>query len=64
MIVVDNDFHQTMDIFKLFQGLAVKNMDERASAETITNGHQSDAPPHVNGEYKAIANGISNGLAN
>ena len=53
-----------MDIFKLFEGLAVKNTDEHASAETITNGHQSDAPPLVNGEHKAVVNGITNGLAN
>lgn len=57
---MDNDFHQTLDIFKLFEGLEVKNMDDPASAETIMNGHQPDARPLVNGEHKAAVNGSSN----
>ena len=51
--IVDNDFHRTHDIFNLFEGLEVQNMDKTTSPATAsTNGHEAS-----NG------NQASNGLA-
>ena len=61
---MDNDFHQTFDIFKIFESLEVKNMDEPATAESLTNGHGPDVRHLVNGEHKAAVNGASKEVLN
>lgn len=39
-LTVDNDFHETFDIFNLFDGLEVPDLDQKASVNGIeVNGH-------------------------
>ncbi|KAL9123973.1 MAG: hypothetical protein Q9217_006652 [Psora testacea] len=48
--IVDNDFHQTHAIFNIFEGMAVKDMDEPLeAAEATVNGYLGDLAPQING---------------
>ena len=57
---MDNDFHRTHDIFALFEGLKVPDMDLSVTAETFINGGREDSTPLINGEYKILQNGVLN----
>ena len=57
---MDNDFHKTHDIFELFEGLEVPNMDTVATAEPFVNGHKGASGPFVNGDHKPSPNGLLN----
>ena len=57
---MDNDFHRTHDIFALFEGLEVPNMDTVATAEPFMNRHNGASGPFVNGEHKPSSNGLLN----
>ncbi len=51
---VHNDFHSTNGIFRLFDGLEVKNMDDPAAVtEPITNGIHVNGKAELNGSFKA-----------
>ena len=58
--IVNNDFHETHEIFKIFDGLVVTDID-RVFEDATTNGHQSGVGDVVNGKVdeaeKAIAKG-------
>ena len=48
--IVDNDFHQSNDIFELFDGVAVKDMQKPVQAgQPTTNGHTTDHDPVTQG---------------
>lgn len=55
-VIVDNDFHQTESIFRLFDGLEVQGMDTPSKSTSIPNGHcngngtkADTSEPHANG---------------
>lgn len=53
-IPVDNDFHSTQSVFKLFHGLEIKNMDDpAATTKPVINGHHHlIGMSQLNGAYK------------
>ncbi len=59
-MLVDNDFHRTHDIFALFEGLEVPNMDSIAAVEPFVKGHNGASGHFLNGEHKPSSNGLLN----
>ena len=52
-MLVHNDFHSTHGIFRLFDGLEVKNMDDpSAVTESVINGISANGKPKLNGSHK------------
>lgn len=52
--IVHNDFHSTHGIFRLFDGLKVKNMDDPAAVtEPVINGGHANGTAELNGHFKA-----------
>jgi methylenetetrahydrofolate reductase (NADPH) len=47
--IVNNDFHQTEEIFSLFDGLTIADMESelKADTETLTNGNVNSSRSHV-----------------
>lgn len=46
---VNNDFHQTEEIFSLFDGLAIADMESelKADPESLTKGNADSSKSHV-----------------
>jgi methylenetetrahydrofolate reductase (NADPH) len=51
--IVHNDFHSTHGIFRLFDGLEVKNMDDPAAVtKPVINGVHANGMGELNGSFK------------
>ena len=51
MDAVDNDFHKTFDIFKLFDGMEVPDLDQKAGVNgTEVNGQVGISGTEANGQ--------------
>ena len=49
--IVNNDFHETHEIFRIFDGLEVADID-RVFEDATTNGHQTSVRDVMNGDTK------------
>lgn len=62
LCLVNNDFHQQNTIFKLFEGLEVKNMEEtlRASGTIPAKEADTTSEPKTNGAFHdTLSNGVN-----
>ncbi len=56
---MNNDFHQTHNIFSLFDGLEVRGIDETLEVGKQTNGTNGIADPPANQVNGTHLNGMS-----
>lgn len=62
-LIVDNDFHRSGAIFRLFDNLEVKNIDETLEVADYMKGLTINGDAKVNGETNGVVtNGKINGV--